>query len=65
VGWTRCRPRNNTTPTPGTGSNGNTGKPEWWELVEPGKLDQELRRRLLERLIKKTNVVKASMLYQR
>ncbi|MCE4599093.1 MAG: hypothetical protein F7C81_02730 [Desulfurococcales archaeon] len=31
------------------------GKP-WWSLVDPGKLDQELRRRLLERLVRKHGV---------
>jgi intergrase/recombinase len=34
----------------------------WWSFIDPGKLDPELRRRLLERLIGKHGVVKTARL---
>ena len=41
-------------------SSSNAGRRELWGLVNPGKLDLDLRRRLLERLFRKTGVVRAA-----
>lgn len=43
-------------------SQADQSEESWWSLVDPSKLDQEIKRRLLERLVKKLGVKGASEL---